>query len=185
MTTVPNIPNVMLDLETMGTRPGSVIVSLGAVEFDPQSARLGRTFYQTCSIASAVDVGLAMDPETVTWWLAQNDEARKELTNAKGDLKSVLTAFSHWLFHCGKNVKIWGNGSDFDNALLAEAYRRVDMTIPWQFWNNRCYRTMKSLYKGVKLEREGTHHNALDDAIYQAKHLQMINREIMRCPAAA
>ena len=177
--------NVMLDLETMGTRPGSVIVSVGAIEFDPKSAQLGRTFYNTCSIQSAVDVGLAMDPETVTWWLSQSEDARKELTKAKGDLKSVLTSFAHWVFHCGKDVKLWGNGSDFDNALLAEAYRRIDQPIPWKFWNNRCYRTMKSLFPGVKLEREGTHHNALDDAIYQAKHLQLINREIARCPAAA
>ena len=81
--------NVMVDLETMGTRPGSVIVSIGAIEFDPQSARLGRTFYQTCSIKSAVDVGLAMDPETVTWWLQQSEGARGELIKAKGDIKST------------------------------------------------------------------------------------------------
>lgn len=168
----------MLDLETMGIRPGSVIVSIGAVEFDPWSARLGRTFYQTCSIASAVDVGLAMDPETITWWLQQNDAARAELSSAKGDLKSSLIAFSHWLGQCGGKVRIWGNGSDFDNALLAEAYHRVSNPVPWKFWNNRCYRTMKSLYPSVKLEREGTHHNALDDAIHQAKHLQKIFREI-------
>ena len=179
------IPNVMLDLETMGTRPGSVIVSVGAIEFDPYSARLGRTFYDTCSIASAVDVGLAMDPETVQWWLSQSDAARSELTNAKGDLKSVLVAFKHWLFHCGSNVKIWGNGSDFDNALLAEAYRRIGEPVCWKFWNNRCYRTMKSLFPDVKLEREGTHHNALDDAIYQAKHLQLIHKELARCPTPA
>lgn len=172
--------NVMLDLETMGTRPGSVIVSVGAIEFDPQSARLGRTFYQTCSIASAVDVGLAMDPETVTWWLQQSDNARAELTKAKGDLKSVLAAFKHWLGQCPADVRMWGNGSDFDNALLAEAYRIIGEPVCWKFWNNRCYRTMKSLHPNVKLEREGTHHNALDDAIYQAKHLQMIMRGVAK-----
>ena len=172
--------NVMLDLETMGTRPGSVIVSVGAIEFDPQSARLGRTFYQTCSIKSAVDVGLAMDPETVAWWLDQNDNARAELVKAKGDLKSVLTAFTHWLYHGGPDVRLWGNGADFDNALLAEAYRRVNNPIPWKFWNNRCYRTMKSLFPNVKLVREGTHHNALDDAIHQAKHLQLIMRGVAK-----
>lgn len=175
----------MLDLETMGTRPGSVIVSVGAVEFEPKSARLGRTFYQTCSIASAVDVGLAMDPATVTWWLQQNENARAELTNAKGDLKSVLVAFDYWVKQINGDARIWGNGSDFDNALLAEAFHRVSISPPWKFWNNRCYRTMKSLFPGVKLEREGTHHNALDDAIHQAKHLQLINREIARCQVAA
>lgn len=178
MTTVTGFNDVMVDLETMGTRPGSVIVSLGAIEFDPNTARLGRTFYQTCSIASSVDVGLAMDPQTVSWWLGQSEDARKELIDAKGDLKSTLLDFSRWLG--STETKMWGCGSDFDNALLAEAYNRAGEAVPWKFWNNRCYRTMKSLFPKVKLEREGTHHNALDDAIYQAKHLQLIMREIAK-----
>lgn len=173
-----DLNNVMVDLETMGTRPGSVIVSIGAIEFDPNSARLGRTFYQTCSLKSAVLNGLFMDPDTVQWWLQQSDEARKEMFEAKGDLKGTLVAFKHWLGH--GEVRMWGCGSDFDNTLLAEAYHRVGESVPWKFWNNRCYRTMKSLFPNVRLEREGTHHNALDDAIHQAKHLQLIMREIAK-----
>jgi exodeoxyribonuclease VIII len=42
---------------------------------------------------------------------------------------------------------------------------------PWRHWNDRCYRTVKSLYPDVKLERVGTHHNAVDDAESQARHL--------------
>lgn len=37
--------NVMLDLETFGTQPGSVIRSIGAVVFDPFSDKLGKEFY--------------------------------------------------------------------------------------------------------------------------------------------
>jgi len=170
--------NVMLDLETMGTRPGSAIVAIGAIEFDPQSDQLGRTFYTTNSLASAVDLGLAMDPGTVTWWLAQSDTARKELTEAKGDLKASLQTFSAWLLGCGSDVRVWGNGSDFDNVLLGEAYRTIGLKAPWNFWNNRCYRTMKGLAPQVKLTWDGVRHNALDDAKYQARHLQLILREL-------
>jgi exodeoxyribonuclease VIII len=45
------------------------------------------------------------------------------------------------------------------------------MPVPWQFWNSRCYRTVKSLYPDNKLKRSGTYHNAVDDAESQARHL--------------
>jgi len=48
------------------------------------------------------------------------------------------------------------------------------MERPWYFWNDRCYRTMKSLYPQIPMERDGVHHNALDDAISQARHLMAI-----------
>jgi inhibitor of KinA sporulation pathway (predicted exonuclease) len=50
----------------------------------------------------------------------------------------------------------------------------------WKFYNNRCYRTLKNLpaAKGTTIDRgTGTHHNALDDAVSQAKHaVQILKR---------
>jgi exodeoxyribonuclease VIII len=45
----------------------------------------------------------------------------------------------------------------------------------WEFWKDKCYRTVKGMYPDVKMERSGTHHNALDDAFYQTLHLIAIN----------
>ena len=63
------------------------------------------------------------------------------------------------------------NGAAFDNVILASAYRRNGTRQPWQFLNDRCYRTMKAQYPAVKMQRNGTHHNAVDDAESQARHL--------------
>jgi len=71
---------------------------------------------------------------------------------------------------------LWGNGSTFDNVILSNAYRAIGVKQPWDFWNDRCYRTLKSLYPHVKLERSGVAHNALDDAKSQAMHaVRIIN----------
>jgi exodeoxyribonuclease VIII len=72
-----------------------------------------------------------------------------------------------------QTIKVWGNGSDFDNKLLSTAYEKIGWKhlIPWNFRNNRCYRTVKNLYPSVKMKRSGDHHNALDDAKSQANHL--------------
>jgi exodeoxyribonuclease VIII len=47
---------------------------------------------------------------------------------------------------------------------------------PWPFWKDKCYRTVKGIWKDIKLDRVGTHHNALHDAESQAEHLIAINR---------
>ena len=56
-----------------------------------------------------------------------------------------------------------------------DAYR---IKPAWPYRNNRCYRTLKGLLPAIELERSGTHHNALDDAITQARHLQKIVRTL-------
>jgi len=48
------------------------------------------------------------------------------------------------------------------------------MNRPWTPWMDRCYRTMKELIQMPFDERSGSYHNALDDAMYQTKHLLKI-----------
>lgn len=162
----------MLDLETMGTAPGSAILAIGAVEF-AHSTILG-TFYQKIDLQSAVDLGLVMDPQTVLWWLRQSDASRLEIAQGEGGhIKDVLSDFSNWLREnaIDEEIEMWGNGAAFDNTLLAAAYHKLGMRLPWKYSNDRCYRTVKNLYPDVQMVRDGTHHNALDDARSQAMHL--------------
>ncbi len=161
---------VMLDLETLGNKPGSVILAIGAVKFS--ATKILDTFYMRVNPESCVKWGLRMDVSTVMWWLKQNEAARAEIALPGGDLVAVLVEFSRWLKD--ENAEVWGNGAAFDNVLLADAYDRVNMERPWKFWNDRCYRTVKTLFPGMPERRTGTHHNALDDAISQAEHLMNI-----------
>jgi len=73
---------------------------------------------------------------------------------------------------------VWGNGASFDNAILANAYHKTHLDLPWQYYNNRCYRTIKNCYPNIKLSRAGTLHKALDDAKSQAMHLIEIFKNI-------
>jgi exodeoxyribonuclease VIII len=155
----------MVDLETLGSGSNSVIIALGAVEFDDTG--LGRTFYMNIDPQSCVDAGLKMDASTVMWWMQQSDEARAAFEKPGAPLELVLGEFSSWY---PSGAALWGNGATFDNVILANAYRALGGKQPWAYWNDRCYRTLKSLYPHVKMERSGTYHNALDDAKSQALH---------------
>ena len=75
-----------------------------------------------------------------------------------------------------RDVELWGNGADFDNTILGSLYDAFGLRKPWSYSRNRCYRTMKNIGIGPRKPqvREGIYHNALDDAITQAIHLQDI-----------
>lgn len=158
--------NIMLDLETLGNNANSVIIAIGAVKFDKSG--LGEEFYEVIDAESCVQVGLTMDTSTVMWWMQQSDEARAAFKRKGGSLVNALNRFKSF---CGAEDKVWGNGASFDNTILSNAYRKALTEQPWKFWNDRCYRTMKSLYPQVKMARQGTYHNALDDAKSQALHM--------------
>lgn len=175
--------DVMLDLETFGNRPGSVIVSIGAVKMDLERGLVGEGFYRAIDLADAQSQGLTMDAATVKWWLGQSDEARSAICNPVEPVRLgwALADFTNFI---GDDARVWGNGADFDNAMLAAAYAACKADPPWRHYNSRCYRTMKSLFPDVKLERAGTHHNALDDAISQADHLVRIMKALRAAASA-
>jgi hypothetical protein len=158
---------VMVDLETLGNGSNAVIISIGAVEFDPDTDTLGNEFYVLVDPQSCVDTGLKMDVGTVLWWMKQSDQARSAFNRKGYALAEALRLFSEW-YPAG--APLWGNGATFDNVIMTNAYKACGMEQPWKFWDDRCYRTLKNLLPGISLDRKGTHHNALDDAKTQALH---------------
>lgn len=165
---------IMLDLETMGIKPGSAIISIGACTLDGRD-----TFYSPIFLESCLPYGLTKDPSTESWWSKQSEEARKVLSDPdRIEIGPALMGFADWIRRVSSpgKVKVWGNGSDFDNVLLTCAYDALGFDAPWRFYNNRCFRTAKALGPKVDLPREGVHHNALDDALHQTRILNEIRR---------
>ncbi|MEW6016676.1 MAG: 3'-5' exonuclease [Pseudomonadota bacterium] len=160
---------VMVDLETMGTAPGSAIVSIGAIAFDPVAGRFGPCLYVPIDLTSNLAAGLTEDPVTRAWWARQSAAARAVLTDpervALPDALAELDAY--WREVCGQ--EFWAHGPNFDETLLTAAYRAVGRRPPWAFWNTRCTRTIYAA-AGVTPDRaKGVHHNALQDAMNQAE----------------
>lgn len=168
--------NIMLDLETLGTRPGCAILAIGAVRFGTDLPHgIGDAFYQVVSTASCTRRhGLHIDPSTVKWWKMQRTEARDVIAEAeacKVGLASALANFSEYLARQGgvNSISLWGNGADFDISIIAACYHACDLPLPWQFWNNRCFRTLRNLSGAKKKPAALIKHHALEDAVDQAK----------------
>ncbi len=169
--------HIMVDIETMGNGPEAPILSIGAVAFDAMG--IHKEFYTPCTLESAVDSGAVMDASTVMWWLRQDAAARAALEDGEDagvGLELALRNFTGFLITEGAPLQgVWGNGATFDNVIIHRSCKRLSLAS-WPFWLDRCYRTVKQAYQSVKMERVGTHHNALDDAKSQALHLIEINR---------
>ena len=177
--------HIMLDLETLDTTPNSVVTAIGAVAFDPLSDKLGAKFYAELTddlkIQQAHDRTISAD--TVVWWMRQSQAAQQLFSptvgtaaDARYQTVEALEMFQKFVdANGGRDVEIWGNGADFDNIILGSLYEDFGLKKPWSYSRNRCFRTMKNMPGAVgRIQREGVHHNALDDAVHQAKHLQII-----------
>ncbi len=171
--------HVMLDLETLGTAADSVIMSIGAVRFDLDSDAIDDAgFYASISIDSNLEYKRRIQEDTLLWWLKQPIEAQTVFHESKQTLPVALSDFADWLGE--GDCQMWSNGADFDLPMVAHAFTQCNMQVPWKFWNSNCFRTYKKLpgAKNVKLPMLGVKHNALFDAIHQAKTAQAIQAKL-------
>ena len=168
------LKHVMVDLETLGTAADACIISIGAVRFNIDTKEIDDDgFYASISIDSNGD--RRIQESTLVWWLGQGVNAQKVFHEPKRDLDLVLQELAAWIDD--PEVIMWSNGADFDLPMLTHAYISFGMEVPWHFWNSRCVRTYKNLpgAKNIKVPYDGTKHNALFDAIHQAKQVQAIH----------
>ena len=169
----------MIDLETLGTVADAAIMSIGAVRFDLDSDKIDDTgFYASVSIDSNTEFKRRIQEDTLLCWLKQPIEAQTVFHESKQTLPAALHDLADWIGT--DDCHMWSNGADFDLPMLAHAFTQCGMEVPWRFWNSNCFRTYKKLpgAKNVKLPMLGTKHNALFDAIHQAKTAQAIQAKL-------
>ena len=182
--------HVMVDLETMGKKHNAPIVAIGAVVFDPATGSIGESFYKVVCLESSVNWGAVIDPSTVIWWLKQSSEARSAIVNDDAiPLLDALLQFREFVSDNvaggSKKAQVWGNGASFDNSILRSSYDCIAEDYPWEYWNDRDVRTMVELGQAISFDPkttipfEGDRHNALADAIHQARYVSAIWQRII------
>ncbi|HBZ7670042.1 3'-5' exonuclease [Klebsiella variicola] len=182
--------HVMVDLETMGKKHNAPIVAIGAVVFDPATGSIGESFYKVVCLESSVNWGAVIDPSTVIWWLKQSSEARSAIVNDDAiPLQDALLQFREFVSDNvaggSKKAQVWGNGASFDNSILRSSYDCIAEDYPWEYWNDRDVRTMVELGQAISfapkttIPFEGSRHNALADAIHQARYVSAIWQRII------
>lgn len=165
--------HISVDIETLGTKPGSAVIALGAVVFDPTTGELGNQFY--ASFSATALFGFTTDQQTIDWWSDQSEEAQEMLSVNNMPLARGLREFARWWrevegpdFDRKSYARFWAKPPSFDEVLLDATYKKLNYKTPWHYRAPRCVRTILDLAGIEERPMEGIPHYALDDAIHQA-----------------
>lgn len=179
----------MVDIETMGGPPDGAILSIGAVLFSIHPERVevqpsSGWFHERATLPSNVELGRAVWPETVEWWIAQSKEAQEALLREpRHKLPVLLEAFRRWLVHSRVEF-IWAKPPEFDITILTHAFQQCEVPWPLHFSATRDVRTILETAKWmnwmdvVRMERLGEAHNAADDAAHQAQQVCLFHQKM-------
>ena len=170
--------SIMLDLESLGTRPDCAILTLGAVKFDEYTpGSIGETLYHRIDVDEQLALGREVQEDTLAWWAQQAQDVREEALSEEGRV-SLETLYRDLNRFCVGVNNIWCQGPAFDIVILENIYRQQGWPTPWQFWQIRDSRTLFGVHGDPREKNKEGLHNALEDCISQAQGVQEIYRRL-------
>ena len=173
----------MIDIETLGTEPDCVVLSVGAVKFDPYmlTEPHAKTLWkpeidtQTTAERSVLD-------STLEWWAKQpahiQDEAFSEdgripLAQFMGELNKYLVGVD----------KVWCQGPQFDMVILENFFDAFGHHKNWFYWQiSDCRTLFKIMPRDPRKDIQQNLHNALEDSRWQAVCVQKFFKDFNVLP---
>ena len=173
--------DIMIDIESLDTTPDCVILTIGAVLFDPKGQGIIDKIEIRPTIEDQTEIyKRSINDGTVDWWSKQSPEAIEE---AMGDRDRVLfsEAMSQLYKFCWNQGKPWSHGAPFDIVVMEHAWRQLGQLAPWPYYNVRDTRTLFDI-ASVSLKDGGhvTSHKAVEDAERQAIVVQQAYMKLMK-----
>lgn len=157
--------HVMVDIETLDVVPSAVILSIGATTLDPDYPI---AFYSELAVSTQFE--RTRSEGTIEWWSKQTIP----MPQGTIDIVIALADFKKYLSALRAEPIIWCKGTDFDTAILANAYAQYKIPLPWKYNAIRDFRTVKKLFPHYKFPANPNAHHALADAKHQAEELRAI-----------
>lgn len=184
--------HISIDLETLGLGETACILSIGAIEFDPMTGTFGESYSVVVDIEDEKGGG-TIDAAAVAWWMRQSQEARDAIFGPDVDRVPLLYALAGLSEFLGFNdslsegeypeVTLWQRG-DRDWLWLCSAYKGMGLREPLKFWQVRDQRTFCDLFSAyLPVRTSNDKHNALADAIYQARCIHAVVSRLVGCIA--
>jgi|TARA_B100000965_G_scaffold406648_1_gene446865 hypothetical protein len=170
--------HAMIDLETLSTNPDSVILTIGAIKFNPYTQdEPSQPLYFKVDVDSQTSMGRHVMEDTLNWWTSQPKEIQEEALGEdnRETLDSTIKQLNK--FAVGVDV-FWCQGPLFDYAILQNLYAQLGHPVPWQYWQIRDSRTLFGLVPRDFGDERKQAHNALADCYYQAKKVQAVYKHL-------
>lgn len=189
--------DMMLTTKTLGRDAGCVVMSMGAVMFDPTGVENNAPYlpdhqlYTPISSFDSANHNLKTDLDTLRWWKKQPawGSISEDFTDSNTSVQAACEMFSKF-YNEQKPTKIWCNSPTFHVPILAELFDKVGMALPFVYRDQMDYRTALELAYGdremrppVQVRHDLFRHHALGDAINQAESLVRALRDLRESPS--
>jgi DNA polymerase III epsilon subunit-like protein len=170
---------VMIDIETLSTKPNAQILSIAAIKFnrddrkkEMQELKDLETFYVVIDQKSCENLGMDIDKDTVNWWKRQSKEAQDAVFSEKVTKISIFEALKQFSKFIKGASYIWAQGINFDCVILEHAFRVTEIPCTWKFWILRDTRTFFDVANvNLKNFSNEKKHDALYDCHAQLRAL--------------
>lgn len=168
--------HLMVDLETLAVSSRAVVLSLGAVKFDPWGSGYREELYLRFNLDDQHNLGREVDPNTLDWWAKQDPKIMEEAFNPNDrvELVDAVNKFHKFAWGCDA---FWSHGATFDLVIIEDLYRQLKKPLPWNYWQLRDTRTIFDLGWDPGMPKESKH-DALQDAIRQVVGVQTVLSKI-------
>jgi len=179
--------DVMIDLETLDTSPDCVILTIGAVSFNPKGMGVIERLELRPTVEDQTEIySRVINDSTLKWWATQSPDALEEALGDQGrtSFKSCMETLYKF---CWNRRAVWSNGASFDIVACEHAFRQTlteyPNPIPWPFYTVRDTRTIYEV-TGVSLKDKKygskTTHKAIEDAEHQAIVVQDAYKKLIK-----
>jgi hypothetical protein len=186
-----NFRAVFLDIETFSTEVDARIMSVGLVYGDLTTGDvIDRAQY---NITEEDQMDRSVSTGTLEFWERQDrDNPHARTINCMNQLNTVdeLLDMIDEFMKDKQKTAVFGNGPEFDNAIIAHLYQSRGRKVPWRYGDNQSVRTMVLLGRlfGIdpkyvvieKRKQAGViDHTAVGDALMEFEYCSIIYRELL------
>lgn len=204
-----NYLDFAIDMETLGTHSGCVVLSIGLIAFDPQGDGVkGRDkMYWEPDIEMQLRDGLSVEARTLAWWAAKEDPKERsilqnyirsadnylEADGNKPSLQKALVGIQGFYKNTLENhdnifpdrdkerpSRIWCTGADFDIAMLRWLCNKYQLDYPFDYRSATDLRTFCDALDFDRFEYEGPDHLKKHHALDDAIYLAHTVQEVYR-----
>lgn len=166
--------DIMVDLETTGTRPDrSAVIEIGAVKFNLAERTVSPNTFNRCL---KMPRNRHWDESTRAWWYKQGDVLQNILARGE-DPKLVMSDFVDWVNPRQGPLRFWAKPTTFDYMFISSYLNDYDQ--PVSLFDFREATDMRSFFRGLYHPHpidtshepvfQGVAHNAIIDCLNQIK----------------
>lgn len=167
--------SLMIDIETLDTKPSAIVLSVGGCFFDLDNPNTTiqelyqNSIYLELNPKEQENKNRTISIDTLTWWLNNDLNLKAFFENISINTGRNLKLLSDFII--SNQIKsVWSKSPSFDMNILDSLFSDFNMTFPIGFRDRFDVRTVLEIRKLTeisKIKLQGNGHHALNDAINQ------------------